>query len=412
MSSKPVTPGRSVYDLPPADAAGPLAGIRVVDATGARAGPTCVRQLADMGADVIQVCGPGRADLGGSDRLNLHRNKRSIVVDLKEQAGRDVLMRLVDRADVFVENYRPPVKRKLGIAPEQLLARNPRLIYASISGFGQDGPDADRPGVDQVAQGYGLMSITGQPGTGPSRVGIAITDTGSGMFLTQGVLAALVARQRTGRGQWVHTSLLETMINMLDFQAARWLIDREVPGQAGNHHPTVSPMGTFKTSDGYMNIAPITAAFVRFCELIGAPELPRDPRFVDGHVRARHRQELNDAIEKITVTRTAAEWIDILANEIPCGRVMSMDEVFADPQVQHLRVTRTVTTPEDREVEVLRLPITFSDTPAGIRRGPPAAGAHTIEVLEELGYSQAEMEALVAAGAVATIGGGKEWGHR
>ena len=237
----------------------PLEGVTVVDLAVARAGPTCVRQLADLGADVVQVAAPrGVAAFasGGSDGQNLHRNKRSVVLDLTLDAGRDVLLRLVEQADVLVENFRPSVKYKLRIDPDTLWALNPRLVYASISGFGQDGPYADYPGVDQIAQGLGgLMSVTGPPGTGPSRAGIAISDTAAGTILTQGVLAALIARERTGRGQWVRTSLLEAMISFMDFQATRWLIDGDVPGQVGNQHPTIVPMGAYPTADGYVNVS-------------------------------------------------------------------------------------------------------------------------------------------------------------
>jgi len=229
---------------------GPLDGVRVIDSTSARAGPTCARQLADLGADVIQVT-KGAGNLPGSDGWNLHRNKRSLQLDLKDPGDRDTLLRLVDRADVFIENWRPGVKSRLGLSPDELLERNPRLVYGSISGYGQDGPYAERPGVDQIAQGMsGVMSVTGPPGTGPWRFGLAIADLTAGTFLAQGVIAALFARERTGEGQWVHTSLLETMVHLLDFQAARWLIDGEVPAQEGNNHPTLPLMGLFETADG------------------------------------------------------------------------------------------------------------------------------------------------------------------
>ena len=271
---------------------GPLDGIRVVDLAVARAGPTCVRQLADFGADVVQVCPPSGAisfASSGSDGANLHRNKRSVIVDLATEQGHAVLLRLVERADVLVENFRPGVKHRLRIDPDTLWGVNPRLVYASISGFGQDGPYAERPGVDQIAQGLGgVMSVTGPPGTGPSRVGIAISDTAAGTILTQGVLAALIARDRTGRGQWVYTSLLESMISFMDFQAARWLIDHDVPGQVGNQHPTIVPMGTFPTADGYVNVSAM-GDFAGFCSMIGAPEIADDPRFADGASRLEHR---------------------------------------------------------------------------------------------------------------------------
>ena len=251
--------------------AGPLAGIRVLDLTRARAGPTCVRQLTDLGAEAIALQSPlggGAFSSLGADGANLHRNKRSVAVDLTTDGGRAVFFRLVERADVVVENFRPGVKYRLGIEPDAVWAVNHRVVYASISGFGQSGPYADRPGVDQIAQGLGgLMSVTGPPGSGPWRVGIAVSDTAAGTLLTQGVLAALIARDRTGRGQWVHTSLLEAMVSFMDFQATRWLIDGEVPGQEGNQHPTMVPMGAYPTADGYLNVS----ALARLRRVLRAP---------------------------------------------------------------------------------------------------------------------------------------------
>jgi len=382
---------------------GPLTGIRVVDLTRARAGPTCVRQLADFGADVIAVQSPqggGTFSSLGSDGANLHRNKRAVAVDLTTDDGLAVFFRLVEQADVVVENFRPDVKHRLGIDPEAVWAVNPRVVYASISGFGQTGPYASRPGVDQIAQGLsGLMSVTGPPGSGPWRVGIAVSDTAAGTVLTQGVLAALIARDRTGRGQWVHTSLLESMVSFMDFQAARWLIDGEVPGQVGNQHPTMVPMGTYPTADGHLNVSSLRD-FGAFCALLGEPELAADPRYGDFASRVVHRAELDADIARLLQVRTTADWVAVLADEVPCGPVLAVDEVFADPQVQHLHLTRSVEHPTRGEIDVLRPPLTFSDTPASIRSGPPADGAHTREVLAELGYSTAEIDDLHAAGAV------------
>jgi crotonobetainyl-CoA:carnitine CoA-transferase CaiB-like acyl-CoA transferase len=383
------------------DEPGALAGVRVVDLTLVRAGPTCVRQLADLGADVIQVANPRRFDLGGSDAHNLHRAKRSIVLDLKQDAGRAALLRLCDRADVLVENFRSNVKQKLDIGPETLMARNPRLVYASISGFGQDGPYGDRPGLDPIVQGMGgLMSVTGPPGGGPWRAGIAISDTAAGTFLTQGILAALYARERTGRGQWVHTSLLESMINFMDFQAMRWLVDGVVPPQAGNDHPTVVPMGTFETRDGHVNVAAVMdwEGFVRAIdgELLFAGEA----RFADAIARIQNRAALRDVIQSRLIEQPTEYWLErFLAAGLPCGPVLSMDEVFADPQVEHLELTRSVTHATEGELRVLRHPVTMSETPVGVRGAPPLPGADTDAVLREIGYDEDEIEALVASGA-------------
>lgn len=362
---------------------GPLEGVRVVDNTAARSGPTCSRQLADLGADVVRV-GRGGPGLGGSDEMNLNRNKRSVVLDLKEPAGVTALLALVEKADVFLENWRPPVKHRLGLSPDRLLAHNPRLVYGSISGFGQDGPYADRPGVDQIAQGMGgVMAVTGPPGSGPWRVGVAVSDVVAGTFLAQGVIAALFARERTGRGQWVHTSLLETAIHLLDFQAARWLIDGVEPQQEGNNHPTVPAMGTFATADGMINIG-VLGGFDRFAELVGRPDLGADPRFATVGDRYRHRDEINAIVGDVLRTRPTQAWMDLLAEVFPCGPIYRVSEVFADPQVKHLQVTATVEGLDQRPIEVLTHPVHFSETPATIRSGAPSPGQHTAEVLGQL----------------------------
>ena len=385
------------------DEPGALEGVRVLDLTIARAGPTCTRQLADMGAGVVQVVAPGSTDLAGSDSFNLHRGKRSVVIDLKHPDGREAFYALADRCDVLVENFRADVKRRLQIDYETLASRNARIVYASISGFGQEGPYAARPGLDQIAQGMGgLMSVTGPAGSGPWRAGIAVSDTASGTFLTQGVLAALYARERTGRGQWVHTSLLEAMINFMDFQAVRWLVDGVVPGQAGNDHPSFFPMGAFETKDGRINIA-VLSGWDRFLDAIGAPELAEDPRFADFGARLHNREPLRELVEARLRRRSSAEWIEVFARaDLPCGPILAMDEVFADPQAQHLQLSRRVCHERAGELDLLRHPVTFSDTPAGVRGAPPMCGGHTREVLAEAGYSSDRIDALIASGAVAT----------
>ena len=389
---------------------GALAGIRVVDLTRARAGPTCVRQLADLGADVVQVVDPASGDIAGSDSANLQRNKRSIALDLKDPAGLDAFLALVDRADVFVENLRPSVKHRLGIGPEVLLARHPRLVYASLSGFGQDGPYAERGGLDQVAQGMGgVMSVTGPPGTGPWRVGIAISDTASGTFLTQGVLAALFARERTGRGQWVCTSLLEAMVNLMDFQACRWLTDGVVPPQQGNDHPTFFPMGTYRCADGYVNIAGLKH-LSEFLDAIGAGALLDDERFTTDEARKAHRTEFNAACEARLAEMTMTECVERLnALDIPAGPVYSLDQVFADPQVQHLALYETRPGTDGAPVALLRHPVTLSETPTVVGSGPPRSGSHTRAVLREVGYSDDEIDELLATGVASDRADGPGW---
>jgi crotonobetainyl-CoA:carnitine CoA-transferase CaiB-like acyl-CoA transferase len=389
----------------------PLGDIRVIDLTVARAGPTCVRQLADWGADVIRVePPPGRAAPApvddtrhGCDFQNLHRNKRSLTLDLKTPAGHDVLMRLVDTADVLIENMRPPVKDRLGFGFAQVHERNPRLVYGSISGFGQDGPYAARGGVDQIAQGMGgLMSVTGLPGTEPTRAGIPVSDLAAGLYLAVGVLVALHDRERSGTGRWVQTSLLESMIAMMDFQAARWTIDQEVPAQAGNHHPMSVPMGCFASADGYLNIGASGGRLLdNLCQVIGLPGLPDDPRFDTLAKRSANRAELNALVADRMRTRTTAEWVDALNQAgVPCGPVYRMDEVFADPQVGHLAMTAPVEHPMLGQLDIVRNAVRMTGGPPTVRGPSPEPGGHSAEVLAELGYPAAEITRLRDQGVI------------
>jgi len=385
-----------------------LRGLRVLDLTRVRSGPTCVRQLADWGADVIKIEAPvDEAQFGGPrngpDFQNLHRNKRSITLDLKSEAALAAFKRLADTADIIVENFRPGVKSRLGIDYETLSATNPGLIYASISGFGQDGPLADRPGFDQIAQGMGgLMSITGEPGTGPMRVGIPMADLCAGLFAAQGILIALFERQSSGRGQWVQTSLLQAQVFMLDFQAARWLMDGVVPKQAGNNHPTTIPTGVFKTADGHMNIA-VTGNVIwgKFCDCMGRPDWKDDDRYATAPARSDHRAALNAEIEAITLTRTTADWIDTFtAAGVPAGEINDIGQVFANPQVRHLGLAQPVVSQERGPTELVGQPIIMSRTPSHIASPPPLAGQHTADLLAEIGYSEAEIAAMKASGAI------------
>src|SRR6202789_1742027 len=381
---------------------GDLARFTVIDLTRVRAGPTAVRQLADWGADVIKIESPeGDAGLGGErhgpDFQNLHRNKRSLTLNLKSPDGVAVMQRLVAQADVVVENYRPDVKFRLGVDYESLRAINPRIVYASISGFGQDGPYRDRPGFDQIAQGMGgLMSITGEPGRGPMRVGIPVADLSAGIFAAMGILIALLEREQSGEGQWVTSSLLGAQIAMLDFQAARWTIGHEVPGQAGNNHPTSIPTGVFATSDGHINIAAAgNDIYNRCCKALGAPHLATDPRFTTGKARLENRDILNEAIEAITRGKSSADWIEKLnAEGVPCGPIYKMNEVFDDPQVKHLGIARKVHSNVLGDIEVVGRAIELSRTPWSVRTASPELGEHTDAVLAELGHGASDIAAL------------------
>ena len=394
----------------------PLEGIRVLDLTHARAGPTAVRQLADWGADAIKIevpVDPVASDSGqglggarhGPDFLNLHRNKRAISLNLKKPEGLEIFMALAKDADIIVENFRMEVKHRLGIDYESVKAINPRIIYGSISGFGQTGPISKRAGVDQIAQGMGgLMSITGLPGQGPVRVGIPIADLTAGMYLAQGILLALIERGQSGQGQWVHTSLLEAQISMLDFQAARWLIDQDVPGQAGNDHPTNIPMGAFKTLDGAVNIAASGGRlWIRFLEVAGAEELAGHPDYSTAKVRSANRAQLNEVVGEIMAKRTSQDWIESLSEAgVPCGPINSIDQTFAEPQVQHLGIATPMQHPVKGEVMVVGQPVNLERTPQPdqIRLPTPEAGGNTDEVLADLGFDQAKIDDLRSRGVV------------
>ena len=383
---------------------GPLSRFKVIDLTRARAGPTAVRQFADWGADVIKVEMPLDSDedgLGGTrhgpDFFNLHRNKRSITLNLKTPEGVAILKKLAETADVLIENYRPDVKKRLGIEYETLHKLNPRLVYVSLSGFGQTGPYANRPGFDQVAQGMGgLMSITGLPGQGPVRVGIPIADLSSGNYAAMGALIALLEREVSGEGQWVTTSLLQAQISMLDFQAARWTVARDVPKQAGNDHPTSIPTGVFPTSDGHINIAASGQhIFARMCKAMGAERLLEDPGFATGEKRSENRARLNAEIGSFTKTYTSLDLVERLnAAGVPSGPIYDIGQMFADPQVKHLGMAASMPHPTRKDAAVVNQAVQLSRTPSVINRSTPGLGEHNEEILAGLGYSSNDIAAL------------------
>lgn len=394
--------------MPHVPASNALARFRVIDLTQVRAGPTACRQLADWGADVIQVQMPehlrGDDTLGGqdgSDYQYTHRNKRSVTLNLKEPDGIAALKKLIATADVVVENFRPDVKFRLGIDYETLAQDQPRLVYASISGFGQTGPLAERPGFDQIAQGMGgLMSVTGLAGQGPVRVGIPIADLCAGIFAAQGVLVALLERETSGRGQWLHTSLLQSMVYMMDFQTARWLVDGEVPGQAGNFHPTSIPTGVYKARDGYLNIAVFgSKIWERFCTTLGAPEWITDPRFRDKAGRSVNREVLNAAIDERLAHQDRSHWIERFNRDgVACGHINDMQEVFDEPQVQHLGMVQEVTSARLGPQRLVGQPMTLERTPSRLVRAAPRRGEHTEEVLAELGLAGGDIAQMKARG--------------
>ncbi|MBV9348345.1 MAG: CoA transferase [Pseudolabrys sp.] len=383
----------------------------VLDLTRVRSGPTCVRQLADWGANVIKIETPPHLSEGegpggpreGSDFQNLQRNKRGMTLDLKSEKGIAAFRRMVAKADVVVENFRPDVKERLGIDYESLRKINKGIVLTSISGFGQDGPYAKRPGFDQIAQGMGgLMSITGLPGQGPVRVGIPIADLSAGLFAALGTLTALLEREKSGEGQWVSTSLLQAQIFMLDFQAARYLTEGEIAKQAGNNHPTSIPTGVFKTKDGHLNIA-VTGQVIweRFCNAVGHPEWPQEPDFKTGKVRSQNRDKLNAEIDKATAQKTSAEWVEIFNKAgVPCGPIYNVGEMFADPQVKHLGIAKESARADGSRLGLVGQPFTLSRTPSQIAARPPDMGEHTDDILKEFGFSGDEIKALHDAKAV------------
>ena len=385
--------------MPKIQASQALARFRVLDLSRVRAGPNCVRMLTDFGADVIRIEPPQGIDPNeamfaanreGGDFQNINRNKRSMTLNLKKAGALDIFMRLVKDADVVVENWRPDVKKKLGVDYASLAAVNPQIILASISGFGQDGPYAWRPGFDQIVQGMGgLMSVTGHAESGPVRAGLAVADMSAGLYTALGILTALLEREVSGKGQWVHASLLHSQIAMMDFQAARYLNDHDVPVQVGNNHPTSSPMGLFECSDGVFNLgASGEGNWLRLCQLLERQDWPEDPEFVNEPMRVKHRERLNVMLSDIFSTRSVAHWVDALNDVgVPAGPVYTVPQVFEDVQVLHLNVTTTLMTPFGKEMQYITQPVTLERTPSKVVAPAPGWGEHTDEVLKEAGYA-------------------------
>ena len=392
----------------------PLDGIRVVDLSRVVSGPFCTMTLADMGADVIKIEEPGRGDesrafgppfLGGESPyfLSINRNKRSCTVNLKCDDGRAVVQRLVARADVLVQNFRPGAMERLGLDYEALAPRHPRLVYCSISGFGDSGPDAARPGYDLIVQGEsGLMDLTGEPDGPPTRIGTSIADLTSGLMAAQGILLALYARQATGRGQHVRVAMLDAVASLLTYNTGNYFATGEAPTRRGNDHPSVAPYQTLRAADGWINLGIANdALWRRYCDAIGRPDLRDDARFATAPERVRQRAELIPIIEALTLERSVEEWMDVLgAAGVPCGRIRNVAEVCTNPQLTERGRVVEQPHPTAGAVKMIGQPIELDDTPPRIRSAPPLLGEHTDDVLREAGYADAEILALRDRGAV------------
>jgi len=389
-----------------------LDGYRVLDMTQVLAGPYCTMTLADMGADVIKVEGPDRTArrmgfaMKGEDGaafLALNRNKRSFTVDLKDDDGRQALLDLVATADVFVENYRPGVTTRLGIDFAALSAINPRLVYASISGFGQTGPYAQRPGYDIIAQGMsGIMSVTGAAGGPPMKAGLPLTDLAAGLIAANAVLTALLARERTGTGQHVDTSLFDAALSMSVWESAQVWATGEIPGPLGSAHRGSAPYQALRAADGYLIVAANKPHFWRnLCAVLGRPELEDDPRFATNADRLARLDELVPELEAALAGRTVADWVDtLLAANVPAGPIQDYGQSLADPHTIARGMVQELDHPVEGTLRSLGIPAKLSATPGELRFAAPLQGEHTVELLAELGYDRARIDRLLAQGSV------------
>jgi crotonobetainyl-CoA:carnitine CoA-transferase CaiB-like acyl-CoA transferase len=394
---------------------GPLAGIRVLDLTRVLAGPYCAMFLGDLGAEVVKVEQPGVGDdtrgwgppfSGGESAyfLCVNRNKKSLTVDLKSDRGIALIRRLAERADVLIENFRPGAMDRFGLGDKDLRSTNPKLVYASLSGFGADGPMADIPGYDLIVQAWGgLMSITGTAESGPLKVGVAIIDLVAGLMLGKAIVAALFAREKIGVGQKIDTSLLEAEVASLINAGSNYLISGKIPGRWGNAHPTIVPYQSFQTADGFLVLGVASESiWKRFSAAIGKAELADDPRFLKNADRVEHRQELIATLSAIFKSGSTEYWLSVLnKGDVPCAPVQTIDQVFSAPQVLHREMLVEVDHPTAGTLKMAGVPVKFSTTPAAVRMPPPLLGQHNYEVLSSwLGMNSAEIDQLKKASVI------------